>query len=59
VGVKWKAASTLSATASTSGEERRLIFDGTQLGKSVEGHAFVDALTETQKVAVLEYLKTL
>ena len=38
---------------------RRDIFDTTQFGKSASGHNFPDKLTETEKRAVLEYLKTL
>jgi mono/diheme cytochrome c family protein len=41
------------------GWERRAIFDTTLKGKSAAGHLFPDRLTEPEKRAVLEYLKTL
>jgi mono/diheme cytochrome c family protein len=39
--------------------ERRRHFDTRKPGKSAAGHDFPDALTEAEKTAVLEYLKTL
>jgi len=39
--------------------ERRRYFDTRRPGKSAAGHDFPDALTEDEKTAVLEYLKTL
>lgn len=39
--------------------ERRKYYDTLQSGKSALGHTFPDALTEPEKRAVLEYLKTL
>ncbi|WP_437192169.1 hypothetical protein [Planctomicrobium sp. SH527] len=39
--------------------ERREFFDTTQFGKSASGHDFPDALSEKEKRAVLEYLKSL
>lgn len=38
---------------------RRRFFDTSLFGKSAAGHRFPDSLTEDQKSAVLEYLKTL
>ncbi len=38
---------------------RRQYFDTSRFGKSNAGHGYPDALTEPQKRAVLEYLKTL
>ena len=38
---------------------RREVFDTSQRGKSAAGHEYPDALTEEEKLAVLEYLKTL
>jgi hypothetical protein len=38
---------------------RRTYFDTRKPGKSAAGHDFPDALTEDEKAAVLEYLKTL
>ncbi len=42
-----------------TGRERRTYFDTSKFGKSAQGHTFPDALTEAEKQAVLEYLKTL
>lgn len=42
-----------------AGAERRYHFDTTRPGKSAAGHRFPDELTESEKQAVLEYLKTL
>ena len=39
--------------------EKRTFFDTTQFGKSATGHNYPDKLTEAEKRAVLEYLKTL
>lgn len=39
--------------------ERRRFFDTSKPGKSAAGHRFPEALTEDEKRAVLEYLKTL
>lgn len=39
--------------------ERRRYFDTTRPGKSAAGHRFPDRLSEQEKQAVLEYLKTL
>lgn len=39
--------------------ERRKYYDTTQSAKSASGHTFPDVLTEKEKQAVLEYLKTL
>ena len=39
--------------------DRRTFFDTRKTGKSAAGHDFPDALTEDEKTAVLEYLKTI
>jgi len=39
--------------------ERRKIYDTTQPGRGNQGHTFGDDLTEEQRWAVIEYLKTL
>ena len=39
--------------------ERRRHFDTSKPGKSAAGHTFPDMLSEEEKQAVLEYLKTL
>jgi mono/diheme cytochrome c family protein len=41
------------------GWEKRQFFDTRRFGKSAAGHDFPDALTDEEKRAVLEYLKTL
>jgi mono/diheme cytochrome c family protein len=45
--------------ADISKAERRRYFDTSQSGKSAAGHTFPDRLSESEKSAVLEYLKTL
>ncbi|MCI0461347.1 MAG: c-type cytochrome [Gemmataceae bacterium] len=45
--------------ASVSGYERRKVYDTTQPGRGNGGHPFGDDLTEEQRRAVIEYLKTL
>jgi mono/diheme cytochrome c family protein len=40
-------------------EERKRIYDTTLLGYSNQGHKFGDILSDTERAAVLEYLKTL
>ena len=39
--------------------ERRKIYDTTQPGRGNGGHTFGDILTEVERRAVIEYLKTL
>lgn len=39
--------------------DRRLVFDTRILGNSNSGHEFSDALTDTERKAIIEYLKTL
>jgi len=39
--------------------ERRKVYDTTQPGRSNAGHTFGDDLTEEERLAVIEYLKTL
>jgi hypothetical protein len=39
--------------------ERRKVYDTTQPGRSNSGHTFGDRLTDDQRRAVIEYLKTL
>jgi mono/diheme cytochrome c family protein len=43
----------------TEGWQKRQLFDTRAFGKSAAGHDFPDALSEDEKQAVLEYLKTL
>lgn len=39
--------------------ERRLVYDTRILGNSNSGHTFSDVLTDTERKAIIEYLKTL
>ena len=39
--------------------DRRKVYDSTQPGRGNGGHTFGDRLTEEQRMAVIEYLKTL
>lgn len=48
----------LPASAASAKEARRY-FETTRFGKSAAGHPFADGLSEEEKRAVLEYLKTL
>ena len=45
--------------AKTPAIERRKVYDTTQPGRGNAGHTFGDALTEDERRAVIEYLKTL
>jgi mono/diheme cytochrome c family protein len=45
--------------AKISAAERRTYFDTSILGKSTAGHTFPDKLSREEKLALLEYLKTL
>jgi hypothetical protein len=42
-----------------SSRERRRYYDTTHVGNSAAGHTFPDALSDDEKLAVIEYLKTL
>ena len=42
-----------------SSAQRRQFFDTTKPGKSAGGHVYPEALNESERTAVLEYLKTL
>lgn len=39
--------------------QRRMYYDTTHIGNSAAGHTFPDALNDDEKLAVIEYLKTL
>ncbi len=58
IGVEATAFETLSETTKTPAAKREF-FDTRLPGKSADGHPFPDELTEEEKQAVLEYLKTL
>ncbi len=57
VGLRFDQAERVPATDDE--HERRRWFDTTLKGKSAAGHTFPDRLTDEQRSAVLEYLKTL
>ncbi len=59
VGLQVEAFKVLPDAAASSQAERRRYFDTTKPGKSAAGHNFPDELSEEQKQAVLEYLKTI
>ncbi|HEV3025696.1 MAG TPA: cytochrome c, partial [Pirellulales bacterium] len=42
-----------------SSRQRRMYYDTTHIGNSAEGHTFPEALDSDEKMAVIEYLKTL
>jgi hypothetical protein len=42
-----------------SGYERRKVYDTTKPGRGNGGHTFGDELTEAERTALIEYLKTL
>jgi mono/diheme cytochrome c family protein len=58
LGPKIEMFSELPANA-TAGWQKREYFDTRAFGKSAAGHDFPEVLTEAEKRAVLEYLKTL
>jgi hypothetical protein len=39
--------------------DKRLVYDTRILGNGNQGHQFTDALTATERQAIIEYLKTL
>jgi mono/diheme cytochrome c family protein len=60
VGVGWKTVPLENAPAlGTPAAEQRRVYDTTQPGRSNAGHTFGDQLTEDERMAVIEYLKTL
>jgi hypothetical protein len=58
VGLEFTEVSELPADADTPAE-RRHYFDSRIPGKSAAGHEFPEELSEDEKTAVMEYLKTL
>lgn len=57
--VGWKITEVKPPDAKASGYERRKVYDTTQPGRGNGGHAYGDELTEAERAAVIEYLKTL
>jgi mono/diheme cytochrome c family protein len=48
-----------AAPTAESAADRRRVYDTTQTGRGNAGHTFGDDLTDTERQAVIEYLKTL
>lgn len=48
-----------SVPENLSTRQRRMYYDTTHIGNSAAGHTFPDALSDDEKTAVIEYLKTL
>jgi hypothetical protein len=59
IGLEAETMSDLPAEATRSNARRRHYFDTRDFGKSAAGHLFPNVLSEPEKRAVLEYLKTL
>lgn len=59
VGLEIETFDTVPADAANSRKQRREYFNTKVFGKSAAGHEFVEELSEAEKAAVLEYLKTL
>jgi mono/diheme cytochrome c family protein len=55
----WKVTVLEQSPSASAGYERRKIYDTTQPGRSNAGHTFGDELSDTERMAVIEYLKTL
>ncbi len=59
VNVGWKTTGVKPPDAKASGFERRKVYDTTQPGRGNGGHTYGDDLSEEERAAVIEYLKTL
>lgn len=59
VGWKVQTVSSLPDAKTTPALERRKVYDTTQPGRSNRGHTFGDRLSDPERWAVIEYLKTL
>jgi hypothetical protein len=59
VKLGWKYAEVGPADVRQPARERRKVYDTTQPGRSNGGHTFGDDLTDAERMAVIEYLKTL
>jgi hypothetical protein len=57
--VGWKTTEVKPPDAKASGFEKRKVYDTGLPGRGNGGHTFGDELTETERMAVIEYLKTL
>jgi hypothetical protein len=59
VKLGWKFCEVGPADPKLPARERRKVYDTTQPGRGNGGHTFGDDLTDEQRLAVIEYLKTL
>ena len=59
VGLETRTFDDLPDEATATSHRRRQFFDTRLTGKSAAGHPFADTLTESERNALLEYLKTL
>ena len=59
VKLGWKYREVGPADASLPERERRRVYDTARPGRSNRGHTFGDDFTEPERMAVIEYLKTL
>ena len=59
VFVGWKIREVAPADSKLSPYERRKIYDTTRPGRGNAGHTYGDDLTDAERKAILEYLKTL
>jgi hypothetical protein len=57
--VGWKVQGLSAAPKAASPIEARKVYDTTRPGRSNAGHTYGDRLTEEERMAVIEYLKTL
>jgi hypothetical protein len=59
VKLGWKIAPLEKSPPDLSPREQRMIYDTTLPGRHNTGHTYGDKLTEDERMAVIEYLKTL
>ena len=59
VKVGWKVTEVSPPDAKLPGHERRKVYDTTKPGRGNAGHTYGDDLTPDERLAVIEYLKTL
>ena len=59
VRLRWRYCEGGPADAALPARERRKVDDTTQPGRGDGGHTFGDDLTDAERMAVIEYLKTL
>ena len=55
----WKVTEVPAPSAALPAIERRKVYDTRQPGRGNGGHTYGDHLTEEERLAVIEYLKTL